>query len=239
MHPRTSQSRHLYTAKTVSVSKAAIDAERELAWGTMDQAPNRIARPTGASLFDWGIVVALVMMFAGATTLGGATILAAAAVVFLNSNPGVAAANVAEAPIPVVVQAQAPQAPVKATAAPIEPAPTRVSKKRARSSSRARTASRAQAPRAIPTQSAGEVVCRLAMMAWEQGHKVLVRTGSEDEARQLDELMWDYPPGRFLPHGPEPAGDDVPVSIATRDDAMSARTAAMVTTLIRTTLRAS
>ena len=73
---------------------------------------------------------------------------------------------------------------------------------------------------ARPTQSAGELACRLAMMAWEQGHRVLVRAGSEDEARQLDELMWDYPPGRFLPHGPEPAGDDVPVSIATRDDAM-------------------
>ena len=67
---------------------------------------------------------------------------------------------------------------------------------------------------ARPTQSAGEVVCRLAMMAWEQGYRILVRAGSEDEAKQLDALMWDYPPGRFLPHEMGQASEDVPVSIA-------------------------
>ena len=70
---------------------------------------------------------------------------------------------------------------------------------------------------ARPTQSAGEVVCRLAMMAWEKGHKVLVRTGSENEARELDELMWDYPPGRFLPHESETGNEEIPVSIATAE----------------------
>ncbi len=67
---------------------------------------------------------------------------------------------------------------------------------------------------ARPTQSAGEVACRLAMMAWEQGFRVLVRTGDEDEANTLDQLMWDYPPGRFLPHETGQASEHVPVSIA-------------------------
>mgnify|MGYP000281859970 CR=1 FL=1 len=50
------------------------------------------------------------------------------------------------------------------------------------------------------TQSAEQLACRLAMMAWEQGHRVAVCTASDPDARRLDELMWDDPPGRFLPH---------------------------------------
>ena len=67
---------------------------------------------------------------------------------------------------------------------------------------------------ARPTQSAEEVVCRLAMKAWEQGLRVLVRTGDPGEANRLDELMWDYPPGRFLPHDLGAGVADTPVSIA-------------------------
>ena len=70
---------------------------------------------------------------------------------------------------------------------------------------------------ARPTQSPGQFVCRLAMMAWEQGHRVLVRTDSEEEAGRIDEMMWDYPPGRFLPHETGTGNPDTPVSIATRD----------------------
>ena len=72
---------------------------------------------------------------------------------------------------------------------------------------------------ARPTQSPGQFVCRLAMMAWEQGHRILVRTENPEEAARLDELMWDYPPGRFLPQGPGDA-EDIPVTIATRDEAI-------------------
>ena len=39
------------------------------------------------------------------------------------------------------------------------------------------------------------------------------RTQSQAEARTLDELMWDSPAGRFLPHGTGPAGKDSPVHI--------------------------
>jgi DNA polymerase-3 subunit chi len=52
------------------------------------------------------------------------------------------------------------------------------------------------------------------MMAWEQGHRVSVRTQTEPEARALDELMWDSPAGRFLPHGTGQAGENSPVCIA-------------------------
>ena len=68
---------------------------------------------------------------------------------------------------------------------------------------------------ARPDQSAERLACRLAMMAWEQGHNVAVLTADENEAESLDEIMWDYPPGRFLPHSRGQAGPETPVSINT------------------------
>ena len=68
---------------------------------------------------------------------------------------------------------------------------------------------------ARPTQSAGELACRLAMRAWEQGHRVLVRVANDEDARRLDEQMWDCPAGRFVPHGRGGAAADAPVGIET------------------------
>jgi DNA polymerase IIIc chi subunit len=68
---------------------------------------------------------------------------------------------------------------------------------------------------ASPAQSAEQLACRLAMMAWEQGHRIAVLTATDTEAATLDEMMWDYPAGRFLPHGRGQAETAVPVSIAT------------------------
>ena len=68
---------------------------------------------------------------------------------------------------------------------------------------------------ARPEQSAERLACKLAMMAWEQGHHVVVLTANENEADSLDEIMWDYPPGRFLPHSRGTADPETPVSIDT------------------------
>lgn len=64
-------------------------------------------------------------------------------------------------------------------------------------------------------QSAEQLACRLAMMAWEQGHRVAVLAADEKDAESLDEVMWDYPPGRFLPHSRESVEPLPPVSIST------------------------
>jgi len=61
--------------------------------------------------------------------------------------------------------------------------------------------------------SAAHIACRLAMKAWEQGHLVMVLAADENDAASLDEVMWDFPAGRFLPHSRESAGSDTPVSI--------------------------
>lgn len=46
------------------------------------------------------------------------------------------------------------------------------------------------------------LACRLAEKAWRQGRRVLLHTGSAEEARHLDRLLWTYRDGSFVPHGP-------------------------------------
>ena len=43
--------------------------------------------------------------------------------------------------------------------------------------------------------------CRLAEKAWQQGRRVYLHTESEQEAQQLDRLLWAFRQGSFLPHG--------------------------------------
>lgn len=66
-----------------------------------------------------------------------------------------------------------------------------------------------------PSLSAGHLACRLALMAWERGHSICIVTGDEKSAKALDELLWAYPEGRFLPHElSEPGASPSPVTIS-------------------------
>jgi DNA polymerase-3 subunit chi len=47
---------------------------------------------------------------------------------------------------------------------------------------------------------AGNLACRLALMAWERKQGIFILTANESTGKQLNELMWQYPEGRFLPH---------------------------------------
>jgi len=62
-----------------------------------------------------------------------------------------------------------------------------------------------------------QLACRLALMAWEQGHRIVVLTETADLANKLDDLMWDYPAGRFLPHSTEAGDTRAPVIIGQSD----------------------
>ena len=61
--------------------------------------------------------------------------------------------------------------------------------------------------------SAGHLACRLCLKAWEDQHRVAVLAPSEEEARLLDELLWEYPAGRFVPHERGHADAEAPVAI--------------------------
>lgn len=63
-------------------------------------------------------------------------------------------------------------------------------------------------------QTAERLACRLALMAWEQGKQIAVLAENADEVQKLDALMWDYPPGRFLPHSTNFSDPSAPVRIA-------------------------
>ncbi len=43
--------------------------------------------------------------------------------------------------------------------------------------------------------------CRLAEKAWQQGQRILIRTENGDEARRMDDLLWTFRDGSFIPHG--------------------------------------
>jgi DNA polymerase-3 subunit chi len=44
------------------------------------------------------------------------------------------------------------------------------------------------------------VAARIAEKAMQQDHHVYINTGGEDESRRLDELLWTFSQGSFVPH---------------------------------------
>ena len=42
--------------------------------------------------------------------------------------------------------------------------------------------------------------CRLTEKAYKQGHRVYINTASGQQLQQLDELLWTFRDGSFLPH---------------------------------------
>jgi DNA polymerase-3 subunit chi len=61
--------------------------------------------------------------------------------------------------------------------------------------------------------------CKLAEKAYKLGHRIVVRAADDQHKRQLDELLWTFRPGSFVPHGTDPADANTPVLIATQLDA--------------------
>ena len=62
------------------------------------------------------------------------------------------------------------------------------------------------------------LACRLAEKAVAQDHEVLINADSEADGRRLDELLWTFSQGSFLPHrrlGESDADEGEPVAIGT------------------------
>ena len=59
--------------------------------------------------------------------------------------------------------------------------------------------------------------CELALMALERNQKIFIIAPTESAGKKLDELMWQYPQGRFLPHAraEDPDAVKAPVQIGT------------------------
>ncbi len=51
-----------------------------------------------------------------------------------------------------------------------------------------------------------QFTCRLTEKAYKQGHQVYINAGSAAELQQLDDLLWTFRDGSFLPHDRYSAG---------------------------------
>jgi len=45
------------------------------------------------------------------------------------------------------------------------------------------------------------LACRLAEKAFKKGHQVFINTASGQQLKQLDDMLWTFRDGSFLPHG--------------------------------------
>jgi len=70
--------------------------------------------------------------------------------------------------------------------------------------------------------------CRLAEKAFAQGHRIFVRTEDRHQAEVLDELLWTFRAGSFVPHALLGADDEAPVQLG---DALPARAADLLINL--------
>ena len=50
--------------------------------------------------------------------------------------------------------------------------------------------------------------CKLAEKAWQQGHRILIKTDSRDESQLMDDLLWTFKDGSFVPHAVMGAAQD-------------------------------
>ncbi len=60
-----------------------------------------------------------------------------------------------------------------------------------------------------------QFACRLAEKAWQQGHRVYIHTGDPTLSGHMDELLWTFRQGSFVPHGldDDPAADEAEIHI--------------------------
>lgn len=55
--------------------------------------------------------------------------------------------------------------------------------------------------------------CRLTEKAYGLGHRVYIHTCNPEQARMVDDLLWTFRPGSFVPHDLHPTEPDCPVVI--------------------------
>ena len=71
---------------------------------------------------------------------------------------------------------------------------------------------------------AAKLACRLALMAWERKQRIFIINPSSSACDSLDEMMWQFPEGRFLPHAraTDPQENKSPVCLGTIADLKAA-----------------
>ncbi len=63
-----------------------------------------------------------------------------------------------------------------------------------------------------------QVAARLADKAFQRGHRVYINAADEQQAGELDQLLWSFRPASFLPHALHGRENDEPVTIGWGQD---------------------
>ena len=65
------------------------------------------------------------------------------------------------------------------------------------------------------------LACRLSEKIYHQGRRIYIHTGSDEETRHMERLLWTFRQGSFIPHGTSGQCDPAvtPVIIGHQDDA--------------------
>ncbi len=63
-----------------------------------------------------------------------------------------------------------------------------------------------------------QFACRLVEKAFKRGHRIHLRTRDARHSQMLDDLLWSFRQGSFVPHvrlddGPQQGGDETPVTL--------------------------
>ncbi|MDX1443677.1 MAG: DNA polymerase III subunit chi [Gammaproteobacteria bacterium] len=63
-----------------------------------------------------------------------------------------------------------------------------------------------------------QLACRLAEKAYKLGHDVFIHTASQQDAKRVDELLWSFRDGSFVPHDVTHEAGPAKVSIGAGDE---------------------
>jgi DNA polymerase-3 subunit chi len=66
-----------------------------------------------------------------------------------------------------------------------------------------------------PGEARARFACRLAEKVWQQGNRVYIHTDGAEQSRRLDELLWTFRAGSFVPHSldEDASADTTPIHI--------------------------
>ena len=67
------------------------------------------------------------------------------------------------------------------------------------------------------------LACKLAEKAWRLENTIHIHTMSQADAERLDELLWTFRDGSFVPHELVSSGDPAPVSIGYDSNTIASR----------------
>ncbi len=69
----------------------------------------------------------------------------------------------------------------------------------------------------LQSGSRENTACKLIEKAFSQGHRIYVHAGSEDQLNKIDNLLWTFRAGSFIPHQryQSDSSDDSPVQLGT------------------------